>query len=81
MAALRALEKRARDAKAVAALAAPVVMAGIEKHMAADDLKNEENAAHPGPVNIPRVHRPIRRTHTFANLNDLNAEVEAVREG
>ncbi len=60
MAALRALEKTARNAKAAAALAAPVVMAGVEKHMAADDIYNEENAIQPAPVNIARVHRPIR---------------------
>jgi hypothetical protein len=81
MAALRASEKAARDAKAAAALAAPVIMAGVEKCMASDDLDNEEDAAQPAPVNIARVHRPIRRTHTFTNLNDLDFEVKTVPEG
>jgi hypothetical protein len=68
MATLRASEKAANDAKAAADLAAPSIIAHIEDNMAAADKDDEQNAAHPIPADIPRVLRPIRRTHTFANL-------------
>ena len=82
MAAIRASEKEANDAKAAAALAAPVVMKGVEDSMASDDLDNEENAARPAPMDITRVNHPIRRTHTFANilLVEQDFEVEEVGE-
>ena len=79
MAAFRASEKAASDAKTAAALAASVIVKGVEDSMTADDIDSEESAAQPAPVNITRVHRPIRRTHTFANLKDL--DVENMQEG
>ena len=82
MAALRASEKAAKDAKAAAALAAPGLIAGVEDSMATDDKDDEMNAAQPAPVKIIRVNRPIiRRTHTFSNVLDLERNVEEVQEG
>lgn len=71
---MRASAKAATDAKAAAALAAPGIIAGIEDIMAVDDKDSEENAAQPAPVKTIRINRPIRRTHTFSNLKDLNVE-------
>jgi hypothetical protein len=83
MAALRAKEQTAQDAKAAAELAAPLIIAGVEDSMAAADKDDEENAAWPVPMNITRVPRPIRRTHTFADLrqDDASDRVEGVHEG
>jgi citrate lyase beta subunit len=84
MAALRASEKAANDAKVAADLAAPLVIAGIEDSTAAADKDDEQNAAHPVPASasasIPRVYRPIRRTHTFANL-ERDDDIEMAHEG
>ena len=82
MAALRASEKAAKDAKAAAALAAPGIIAGIEDNMATDDRDSEQNSARPASVMTTRIDRPIRRTHTFANLRDLGRlDVEEVQAG
>jgi len=78
MAALRASEKAAKDAKAAAILAAPSIIAGIEDRMAATEEDNEQNATHPVPADIPRVFRPTRRIHTFASLE---RDDEAHHEG
>ena len=80
MAALRASEKVANDAKAAADLAAPSIIASIEDRMAAADEDDEQNATHPVPACIPRVLRPIRRTHTFANL-ERDDDIEEAHEG
>jgi hypothetical protein len=82
MAALRASEKAANDAKAAAALAASVTIAGIEDSMVIDDKNDDDNAARPIPAGIPRVHQPIRRTHSSANLvRDLELEEVEMPEG
>ena len=59
MAAFQASEKAAKDAKAAAALIAPLIIAGIEDSMAVVDRDNEENAAWPAPTNIMCVNHPI----------------------
>ena len=80
MAALRASEKVTNDAKAAAALAAPAIIAGIEDSMATDDKDSEKNAAQPATAEITRHQRPIRRTHTFADLG-RGLEVEVAQNG
>ena len=60
MAAIRASEKVVNDAKEAAALAAPLIIAGVEDSMAAADKDDNENAARPVPVKITRVTCPIR---------------------
>lgn len=65
-----------KDTEAAVALAAPGIIAGIEDSMATDDKDNEENAAQPATAKITRCHRPIRQTHTFANLANLGQRVE-----
>ncbi|KAH9952291.1 hypothetical protein BJV74DRAFT_892157 [Russula compacta] len=79
MAALRASEKAAQDAKAATALAAPLIIAGVKDSMAEVDKDNEANATQPAPTKITRVNCPIRRTRTFANL-DQDFDVEEVQE-
>ncbi|KAH9965582.1 hypothetical protein BJV74DRAFT_890220 [Russula compacta] len=59
MAALRASEKAAQDAKAATALAAPLIIAGVEDSMAEVDKDNEANATQPAPTKITHVNRPI----------------------
>lgn len=82
MAALQVSEKAAQDAKAAAALAAPLIIAGVEDSMAAVDKVNEESAARPAPVKITHIGRPLRRTHTFANLDRyFDVESEEMEEG
>lgn len=80
MAALRASEKANNDAKAAADLAAPSIIAGVEDRTVAADKNDEQNAAHPVPAHIPRALRPLRRTHTFANL-ERDDDIEEAPEG
>jgi hypothetical protein len=81
MAASRASEKAARDAKAAAAQAASVIVAAVEDSMVIDDMDSEKIAAQPPPANITRANRhPIRRTHTYADLRDYGFEDPEVQE-
>jgi hypothetical protein len=67
------------DTKAATALAAPVIVAGIEDSIVVYDKDSEENATHPASVKIICINCPICQTHTFLNLKDLN--VKELQEG
>ena len=80
MAAIRASEKAANDAKVAMDLTAPFIIADIEDSTAAADKDDKENAAHPVPENIPCVFHPTCRISTFTNL-EQDDDVEEAHEG
>ena len=80
MAMFWASEKAAKDAKAAAALIAPLIITGIEDSMAVVDRDNEENAAWPAPTNIMHVNCPIHQIHAFGNL-EQEFDVDGVQDG
>ena len=80
MAVFWASEKAAKDAKAAAALIAPLIITGIKDSMAVVDRDNEENAAWPAPTNITHVNHPICQMHAFANL-EQEFDADEVQDG
>jgi hypothetical protein len=73
MATYRSEEKALKDRKEAAELAASSVIASVEDQMDEADKIQDQNAAWPIPVDIPRAARPISQTN-FPNLEDDDGE-------
>jgi hypothetical protein len=74
----RAAEKVLKEQRNAAELAAPSIVAAVEDQMAEDDRIDDQNAARPLPVDIPRVHRPTSEKRQF---NDLGQDDKGEQKG